>query len=263
MTSAAAAELKQAARTTSAPLVSLRGIGVNYGAVTAVADVDLDLVAGEIVALCGDNGAGKSSLVKVISGAAQPSRGALLIDGEPARFSGPQDALRRGVATIYQELALAPRLAIYQNVFLGAELTRMIGPLRLLDKARMMAEAKAYLARLAVTIDDMRRPVEKLSGGQRQAIAIARALRWNANLVIMDEPTAALGVRETAQVHDLIRRLAQDGRAVLLISHSMPDVAALARRVVIMKHGRKVIDRAVAGLSADDIGHMIASGKDI
>lgn len=247
----------------SAPLLSLRGIGVDYGAVRAVSDVDFDVAAGEIVALCGDNGAGKSSLIKVISGAARPSRGDILLNGETVSFGGPQDALQRGVATIYQELALAPRLAIYQNVFLGAELTRAFGPLRLLDKARMMAEAKAYLARLAVDISDMRRPVERLSGGQRQAIAIARALRWNADLVIMDEPTAALGVRESAEVHQLIKRLAQDGRAVLLISHSMPDVAALAERVIIMKQGRKVIDRAVAGLTADDIGHMIASGKPV
>jgi len=244
------------------PILSLRGIGKSYGPVVAVRDVDLDIHAGEVVAICGDNGAGKSSLVKMVSGAEEPSAGQMHMRGAPVKFTSPQDALRRGVATIYQDLALAPRLSIAQNVFMGSELTRpMLLPfLRVLDKARMNAEAKGYLAQLSVSIDDMTRPVERLSGGQRQAVAISRALRWKAEVIIMDEPTAALGVRETALVLALVRTLRAAGRTVLLISHSMRDVASLADRVVIMGAGRKIADRPVAGQSADDLTHLIMNG---
>lgn len=244
------------------PLLSLRGISKRYGAVVAVEDVDLDIAAGEVVALCGDNGAGKSSLIKVMSGAEAPSSGAMHLRGVKVEFASPQDALRQGVATIYQDLALAPRLSIAENVFMGSELTRPVLPklLRLLDKRRMAAESRRYLAQLSVSVTDMKRPVERLSGGQRQAVAIARALRWNAELIIMDEPTAALGVKETALVLDLIRTLKADGRTILLISHNMRHVAALADRVVILAGGRKYVDRPVGALSADDISHMIMSG---
>jgi ABC-type sugar transport system ATPase subunit len=244
-----------------APLLSLRGIGRDYGAVTAVGAVDLDVHQGEVLAICGDNGAGKSSLIRIIAGAVAPSRGTLRLRGAEVRFRSPHDALAQGVATIYQDLALAPRLSIAANVFLGAEHTRGPGFLRVLDKARMAREARGYLARLSVDIADMRRPVEFLSGGQRQAVAIARALRWNAEIIIMDEPTAALGVKETAQVLDLIRHLRAEGRTVLLISHNMADVTALATRVAIMKAGRKVIDRPAAGLTPDSLAHMIMTGS--
>jgi ABC-type sugar transport system ATPase subunit len=244
------------------PLLSLRGISKSYGAVAAVRDVDLDVHAGEVLAICGDNGAGKSSLIKIVSGAQPPSSGAIALRGAATRFRSPHDALRQGVATIYQDLALAPRLSIAANMFMGAELTRRLGPLRLLDKARMAREARATLARLSVPIADTTRRVEGLSGGQRQAVAISRALRWDAAIIIMDEPTAALGVQESAQVLDLICHLRADGRTVILISHNMADVAALATRVAVMKGGRKVIDRPNRGLTADEIGHMVMSGID-
>ena len=248
----------------SEALLSLRGVRKTYGAVEAVRGVDLDIAAGEVLALCGDNGAGKSSLVKVIAGAQAASSGTMTLREREVAFHSPEDALRGGIATIYQDLALAPRMSIAENVFLGSELTR--GPLglpfpRLLDRRRMMTEALGYLQRLNPALTDMARPVEGLSGGQRQAVAIARALRWKAELVIMDEPTAALGVRETAQVLDLIRRLRAEGRAVLLVSHSMADVCAVATRVAIMKAGHKVIDRAVAGLDPDMLAHMIMTGQ--
>jgi ABC-type sugar transport system ATPase subunit len=244
---------------TADPVLSLRGIAKSYGAVQALHGIDLDVRTGEVLAICGDNGAGKSTLIKIVSGAQSPSAGTLALRGNETRFLSPHDALEKGVATIYQELALAPRLSIAANVVMGRELTRPLGLpfLRVLDKRRMAEEARGYLARLSVGIDDMRRPVEGLSGGQRQAVAIARALRWDAGIIIMDEPTAALGVKETAQVIDLIRRLKGDGRTVILISHNMRDVVALADRVVILKGGRKVHERAVAGLTADDISHMI------
>lgn len=241
------------------PLLQLRGIGKSYGAVRAVDGIDLDVFRGEVVAICGDNGAGKSSLIKIISGAQPPTEGTMTLRGENVRFTSPQDALQRGVATIYQDLALAPRLSIAENIFMGAELTRGFGIpfLHILDKGRMQAEAAAYMKRLAIPVSDMRRPVERLSGGQRQAVALCRALRWNADIVIMDEPTAALGVRETAQVNGLIRSLREEGRTVLLISHNMPDVVALASRVVVLSRGRKIADRPVEGLTPDDISHMI------
>ena len=245
------------------PLLSLTGIGKTYGAVVAVREVDLEIHAGEVLAICGDNGAGKSSLIKVISGAEEPTSGSMRMAGQPVRFTSPHDALGRGVATIYQDLALAPRLSIASNVFMGAELTRKLGLpfIQVLDKRRMMAEAKAYLARLGVHIDDMARPVERLSGGQRQAVAIARALRWNAGIIIMDEPTAALGVKETAQVLSLVRTLKAEGRTIILISHNMRDVVALADRVVILSGGRKRVDQPIGSLTADDLSHMIMSGN--
>lgn len=251
------------AATDAGALLSLRGIGKTYGAVTAVAAVDLDVHRGEVLAICGDNGAGKSSLIKIMSGAQAPSSGVIRLRGTETRFRSPHDALRQGVATIYQDLALAPRLSIAANVFMGAELTRpvLLPFLRRLDTARMAAEARAYLARLSVSIADMRRPVAGLSGGQRQAVAICRALRWDAGIIIMDEPTAALGVKETAQVLRLISHLKSEGRTVILISHSMQDVASLATRVVIMRGGRKVIDRPNDGLTPGDLSHMIMTGS--
>jgi len=237
------------------PLLSLRGIAMSYGAVAALRGVDLDIRAGEVLALCGDNGAGKSSLVKILAGAQRPTGGTVALDGAPVAFRSPQDALRRGVATIYQDLAVAPRLSIWQNVFLGSELTRR--PFGLLDKRRMAEMSRGFLARLAVTITDMETPVESLSGGQRQAVAICRALRWDARIIIMDEPTAALGVKETAQVLGLIRRLHDEGRTVILVSHAMQDVVAVAGRVVVLKAGRKTEDRPVAGLTAGDLAGLV------
>jgi ABC-type sugar transport system ATPase subunit len=245
------------------PILSLWGIGKSYGAVVAVRGVDLDIFAGETVAICGDNGAGKSSLIKVISGAEEPTAGGMAMRGKPVRFTSPHDALAQGVATIYQDLALAPRLSITANVFMGSELTRpvLLPFLRVLDKKRMGVEAQRYLSQLSITVTDMSRPVERLSGGQRQAVAISRALRWNAEIIIMDEPTAALGVKETALVLDLIRKLKADGRTIILISHNMRDVVALADRVVIMGAGWKVHDMPAAGLSPDDLSHLIMSSN--
>lgn len=247
------------------PLLSLRAVAKSYGAVEALRGVDLDVHAGDVLALCGDNGAGKSSLVKILSGAHAPSAGTIEIEGAPARFASPHDALDRGIATIYQELAVAPRLSVAENVFLGSELTRAplgLKFLSVLDKKRMRADALGFLKRLGIDLGDATRPVERLSGGQRQAVAIARALRWNARVVIMDEPTAALGVAETALVLDLIRRLKAEGRTVILVSHNMADVAAVATRVAILKGGRKVVDRPAAGLDPAALAQMIVTGRD-
>lgn len=223
----------------------------------ALDGVDLDVWPGEVLALCGDNGAGKSTLVRILSGAQPPSAGTLELRGQPLRLKTPADALAQGVATIYQDLALAPRLSVAENVFMGSELTRGAGPFRRLDRARMEREALEYLARLGVVLPDARGSVQRLSGGQRQAVAIARALRWDAQVVVMDEPTAALGVRETRGVLALVRRLQQEGRTVVLVSHDMRDVAALATRVVVLRGGRKAEDRPAAGLTPDALFHLV------
>jgi len=238
------------------PLLSLRGIAKRYGAVEALRGVDLDLGEGEVLAICGDNGAGKSTLIRILSGAEQPSGGRMALRGRPVAFHSPHDALTGGVVTIYQDLALVPRLPVAANVFLGAE--RSWGPF--LARRRMAAETRGYLARLGVSVDP-RRPVATLSGGQRQAVAICRALLWDAAVVIMDEPTAALGVRETAGVLALIRALNAEGRTVVLVSHDMREVAELATRVVVLGGGRKVADRPIAGLDADGLHHLVMAGK--
>jgi simple sugar transport system ATP-binding protein len=249
---------------TAAPapaLLELAGVAKTFGAVEALRGVDLAVSAGEVLAICGDNGAGKSTLIKIASGAELPTAGEIRVAGAPVRFASPADALAKGVATIYQDLALAPRLAIHENVFMGAELTRRLLPgLRILDKRAMRRAAAGYLARLKVDIPDLDAPVGSLSGGQRQAVAIARALRHRARLVIFDEPTAALGVRETAEVLGLIRQLKGAGVGVIVVSHNMHDVLAVADRVAILKQGRKIFDIPAAGLTPDRLGRAVALG---
>jgi ABC-type sugar transport system ATPase subunit len=243
----------------AAPVVALDGVSFSYGAVEALKSVDLAVRAGEVLGLCGDNGAGKSTLARIISGAERPSRGSLLVDGAAVALSGPRDALARGIATIYQNLALAPRLSIVENVFMGAELVRPtpVPGLGLLDKPAMAHAARGYLDQLHIDMPPMATPVAELSGGQRQAVAIARALRWQARLIVMDEPTAALGVKETARVLDLIRTLAATGRTVVLVSHNMADIVAVTSRVAILRGGAKVLDRPTAGLTADALAHLV------
>ncbi len=246
---------------TGAPLLVLSGIAKRYGAVEALKGVDLAVAAGEVVGICGDNGAGKSTLVKIVSGAVAPSAGRIVLGAAAASFASPQDALAQGVATIYQDLAVAPRLSIAENIFMGAELTRRLCPgIRILDKRAMRAAARGYLARLKIDIPDLAAPVGSLSGGQRQAVAISRALRWAARLVILDEPTAALGVRETQQVLELIRSLKQQGVAVVVVSHNMHDVLAVADRVAILKQGRKVLELAANTLTPDTLARAVATG---
>jgi simple sugar transport system ATP-binding protein len=241
------------------PLLALEGVDLDYGAVAALRGVDLEIAPGEAVGLCGDNGAGKSSLIKIISGAHRPSRGRLLLDGRELHLAGPRDALANGIATIYQDLALVPRLPVWQNLFLGAELMRPLPlpGLRILDKRRMREESEMLLARLGIAVPSVDAWVEALSGGQRQAIAIARALRARARLLVMDEPTAALGVRETEEVLRLVRRLKASGVAVLLVSHDMKDVVAVADRVVVLRRGRIVARRPAIELSADELAHLV------
>nr|WP_211110180.1 ATP-binding cassette domain-containing protein [Acuticoccus mangrovi] len=218
---------------------------------------DLTVRRGTVHAVCGDNGAGKSTLIKLISGVEAPDGGEISVDGRPVHFADPHAALAAGIATIHQDLGLAPRMAIYQNIFMGSELTRRILGVPVLRRRAMIARSAEFLAQLNSAITDMTVPVDTLSGGQRQAVAICRALRWKAETIIMDEPTAALGVRETAQVLALIRRLREQGVTVILISHNMADVVAVADSVTILRAGRTVLERATEGLDADSLSHLI------
>ena len=243
------------------PLLHLQGITRHYGAVRALDGVDLEIRAGEVLGLCGDNGAGKSTLVRILSGAAAPTAGRIMLDGTPIRFRFPADALARGIATTYQDLALAPRLSIAQNIFMGGERVRGPAWLGLLDKRAMRLEAKGWLARFNFAVTDMDRPVSDLSGGQRQAVALARALRWNARLIVMDEPTAALGVTEGQAVLGLIRALRRDGVAVLLVSHNMDHVAAVTDRVAILKAGRNAAHFITRDVTAAALAQAIITGR--
>ena len=241
--------------------ISTRDIYKNYGAVEALRGVSVEVHEGEIHAICGDNGAGKSTLIKILAGVEQPDQGSLLVDGTERHFDTPNASLRAGLATIHQDLAVAPDMSIYQNIFMGAELTRRVLGLRLLDKRRMRSDAMGYMSQLNDTITDMNAKVNALSGGQRQAVAICRALRWNANVVILDEPTAALGGRETEQVLELVRSLKKNGKTVILISHAMNDVAAVADRVTILRTGKVQITLEGGSLTADNLSHYILSGE--
>jgi fructose transport system ATP-binding protein len=225
------------------PILQARGLVKRYGHVVALNGADFELYPGEILAIIGDNGAGKSTLIKALSGALQPDEGEISLDGERVHFHSPRDARRAGIETVYQELAVAPALDIAANIFLGREVRRR-GPLgrvlRVLDKGVMRREAARQFAELKIGVQSIRQPVEDLSGGQRQGVAVARAATWASRLVIMDEPTAALGVKETRQVLELILRVRERGLPVILISHDMPNVFELADRIQIMRLGRRV-----------------------
>ncbi|GAA1895039.1 ATP-binding cassette domain-containing protein [Streptomyces durmitorensis] len=216
------------------PVLALRGVSKRFGAVQALTDVELEVHAGQVVALVGDNGAGKSTLVKTIAGVHPIDEGTIEWDGKPVSISRPHDAQGLGVATVYQDLALCDNLDVVANLFLGRELGRA----KVLDEVAMEKRAKELLDTLSIRIPSVRIPIASLSGGQRQVVAIARALVGNPKLVILDEPTAALGVEQTAQVLDLVERLRERGLAVLLISHNMADVKAVADDVAVLRLGR-------------------------
>ena len=220
-----------------APLLELRGVGKNFGPVRALSDINLTIPAGKVTALVGDNGAGKSTLIKTISGIWQPDAGQILWKGRPVHLHSPKAATELGIATVYQDLALCDNLDIVQNMFLGREEMKRWQ----LDEIDMELQAKQTLADLSVvTVRSIRQPVGSLSGGQRQAVAVAKAVMQNAELVIMDEPTAALGVTQTKVVLDLIRRLSERGIAVLVVSHNLTDVFQVADRLAVLYLGRLV-----------------------
>ena len=239
------------------PLIEARSISKRFGALRALTDVNLEIRAGEVLALLGDNGAGKSTFVKVLSGAHPASEGELLVDGKTVKFASPQDAADAGIATIFQELALSENLSIAENVFLGRELTRSVLGIPFLKRREMKRRVAGLLEELEAHITDPEAPVGSLSGGQRQAVAICRALNLDARLVIMDEPTAALAVAETRKVLQLVRRLADSGRAVVLISHNMHDVFEVADRIAVFRRGRKIAERARSATDPEEVVSLI------
>jgi len=240
------------------PLVEMRDIHISFGGVRAVDGVSIDLHPGEVVGLLGHNGAGKSTLIKILSGAYQADSGDILINGQKADIRSPADARRHNIETIYQTLALADNLDAASNLFLGRELTTRFG---LVDDDRMEAETRRIMARLNPNFRKLKEPVSALSGGQRQSVAIARAVYFNARILIMDEPTAALGVHETAMVADLIKELKAQGLGIFLISHDTREMMDLCDRVSVMKNGKLVGTERVEDVTEDDILSMIILGK--
>jgi fructose transport system ATP-binding protein len=227
------------------PVLQARGLTKKYGHVTALDGADFDLMPGEVLAVIGDNGAGKTSLIKALTGALQPDAGEIRLDGEPVRLRDPLDARRHGIETVYQDLAIAASLDIATNMFLGRELRKpgLLGRVfRMLDKKRMREESARHMAELKIGLRSLSQPVESLSGGQRQGVAVARAVAWATRVVVMDEPTAALGVKESGQVLDLIRQVRDRGTPVVLISHNMPHVFEIADRVHVQRLGRRVAE---------------------
>ena len=246
---------------TDPPLLELRGLSKSFGSVQALTDVDFEVKAGEVMALVGDNGAGKSTLIKCVAGIHGHDEGEILFDGQPVTIHGPKDAARLGIEVVYQDLALCDNLDVVQNMYLGREAH---DPFQRLKEPIMEVKTAETLKGLAVTtIKSIRQPVASLSGGQRQSVAVARAVMWNSRLVILDEPTAALGVAQTEQVLELVRRLAEQGLGVVLISHNLHDIFETATRITVLRLGRNVGMYDRAAVTQEEVVHAITAGKPI
>jgi D-xylose transport system ATP-binding protein len=245
---------------TDTPILELRGISKSFGAVQALYEVDFHVSAGEVMALVGDNGAGKSTLIKCIAGIYSFDSGEVLFEGQPVSIHGPKDAARLGIEVVYQDLALADNLDVVQNMFLGRE--EQTGLLRSLDELTMEKRANDTLASLSVTtINSVRQTVAGLSGGQRQSVAVAKAVMWNSRVVILDEPTAALGVAQTRQVLDLVKRLGEQGLAVVLVSHNLHDIFEVAESITVLRLGQNVAEYKRADVTQTQVVEAITAGK--
>lgn len=244
---------------TTTPVLELRGASKRFGAVQALSSVDLSLVEGEVVALVGDNGAGKSTLIKGIAGIHPFDEGEMRYGGDPVVIHGPHDAADLGIEIVYQDLALADNLDVVQNMFLGRERRGRFG---LLDEETMERDASQTMGGLAVTtLGSVRQRVAGLSGGQRQSVAVGKAVMWNSRVVILDEPTAALGVAQTRQVLDLVKRLGQQGLGVMVVTHNLHDVFEIADRVVVLRLGRKVAELQAAETTQQEVVEAITAGE--
>jgi D-xylose transport system ATP-binding protein len=244
---------------TDTPILELRGVSKSFGAVQALYEVDFHVSSGEVMALVGDNGAGKSTLIKCIAGIYSIDSGEIFFDGQPVSIHGPKDSARLGIEVVYQDLALADNLDVVQNMFLGRE--ELAGPLRSLDELTMEKRANDTLATLSVTtIRSVRQVVAGLSGGQRQSVAVAKAVMWNSKVVILDEPTAALGVAQTRQVLDLVKRLGEQGLAVVLISHNLHDIFEVADSITVLRLGQNVAEYKRAAVTQTQVVEAITAG---
>ncbi len=249
------------AATTSEPILEVRGVAKRFGGVQALKDVSMRLMPGECVALAGDNGAGKSTLIKTISGVYQPDEGEIRFDGQPVHFPTPEAARGHGIETIYQDLALADNLTIGANIFLGREpMRKLLGVLPVIDRARMAEAARETMARLDFHVSRLDAPVGRFSGGQRQAVAIGRAIYWKARVLIMDEPTAALGVPEQRKVVQLVKTLKSQGQGIIFISHNLQDIFAVADRIVVLRRGQLAGERRIAETNHDEVVKLMVGG---
>jgi simple sugar transport system ATP-binding protein len=245
----------------AAPLLSVRSISKHFGGVQALSDVSLQLAAGEVLALAGDNGAGKSTLIKAISGVHRCDAGEIVFAGETVTFDTPLQARAHGIETIYQDLALADNLSIGANIFLGREpKTKLFGFLPILDRKRMALAAQETMAQLDFHVDRLDAPVAAFSGGQRQAVAIGRAVYWSAKVLIMDEPTAALGVPEQRKVIALVKTLKAQGKGIIFISHNLGDIFAVSDRIVVLRRGVLAGERRTAETTPDEIVRLMVGG---
>jgi D-xylose transport system ATP-binding protein len=240
------------------PLLQLKNISKRFGAVQALTDVDFEVYPGEVVALVGDNGAGKSTLVKTIAGINLADSGEILFEGRPVHITGPNDVARLGIATVYQDLALCDNLDVVANLYLGREQAGGLGPL---DEVSMEKRANEVLRGLSVRIPSVRIPIASLSGGQRQSVAVARSVMWQSKVVLLDEPTAALGVAQTRQVLDLIKRLREQGLGVVVISHNLADVFEVADRVIVLRLGRRVATFDVRNVNREQVVGAITGAE--
>ena len=243
------------------PTLRARDVSKRFGGVVALDDVSIEIAPGMITGLVGDNGAGKSTLIRILSAVMNPDSGTIEIDGVPVDFTSPAEARTAGIETVYQDLALAGNMPVWANIFLGRELLRGAKFLNVLDKRRMADEAEAMLSRLSRNMPPINAPTSQLSGGQRQAIAIARAAAWGSKVIIMDEPTAALGPAETRAVEEVIAGLRDRGFAVLIISHNLEQVFRLVDRVWVLRRGRMIGDRWLANVTPDEVVAMITGAS--
>lgn len=246
------------------PILTVTNLTKRFGGLVAVDEVSFEVYPGEVVGLLGDNGAGKSTLIKMVSGVYKPDGGEIFLNGERLAVASPSEARTRGIETIYQDLALCENLDAPTNIFLGREpMHKALGLFNQVDRKRMLTESESVLDRLDIHIPNLRRPIEQMSGGQRQAVAIARAVYWNASLMIMDEPTAALGVPEQRKVFELVRTLREQNVPVLMISHNMQDVFAVADRAIVMRRGKKVAERAINETTSDELVSLMVGAEHI
>src|SRR3712207_3693012 len=245
------------------PLVEMEGVGKAYGAIRALEGVDLTVRAGEVTCVLGDNGAGKSTLIKILAGVHQPTRGELLMDGRPVVFGAPRDALDAGIATVYQDLAMIPLMAIWRNFFLGAEPTRGRGPFRRFDAARARATTRRELAAMGIDIRDPDQPVGTLSGGERQSVAIARAVHFGARVLILDEPTSAPGGKQAGGELRFVARAPARGVGVVLITHNPHHAHPVGDRFLVLNRGRSLGSFAKADVTRDELTRLMAGGAEL
>lgn len=245
------------------PLVQLKDVGKSYGNIVALEGISLSVGATEVTCVLGDNGAGKSTLIKIISGLHQQTEGELLVDGEPVRLSSPRDALDRGIATVYQDLAVVSLMPVWRNFFLGSEMRKGFGPVKMLSTDEMRATTKSELAKMGIDLPDVDAPIGTLSGGQRQSVAIARAVYFGARVLILDEPTAALGVKQSGIVLKYVASARDQGFGVVFITHNPHHAFLVGDHFVLLNRGRMTLDRKRSRISLDDLTREMAGGQEL